>query len=95
MESQMSKLDLVKDQLCVVEEFLEWLSSHGELSLGEWLLVGEDGKPRVEPRLAPKSRSNQDVVYEYFGIDAEELEKERRDLLQAIRASALGPDARY
>ena len=93
MGIQMSKLDLVNDQLRVVEEFLEWLSAHGDLSIGEWLTVYGDGRPRIEPVLVPVSRTSQSIAYEYFGIDAVELEKERRSLLEAVRQSALRPDA--
>ena len=56
--------------------FLEWLRGEKGYELGEW---------DKYDRLMPVSRRTEDLLAEYFGIDLEQVERERRMLLSALR----------
>lgn len=59
----------------VVGQFLEHLLSESDLVIAEWR--GEE--------LLPVHKSIQDILAGYYGIDQDELEKEKRHMLKRIR----------
>ena len=58
----------------VLQEFLEWLSSH-RYEIAEW------GQVNDNDLLFPLGGRQDDLIYEYLGVDKAKLEAERRALL--------------
>lgn len=79
--SQIDKLSEAADARAVLVDFLDWIGRHPDLMLAQWVRTNDRGEPRLEPLLAPLSRSHDAVIFEYLDIDADELERERRDIL--------------
>lgn len=65
----------VVDDAKTIEEFMDFLSSKGYIIC----LSNEYG-------YFPKMVSNRQIVYDYFEIDSDKLEKERRELLEEVRS---------
>lgn len=65
-----------KSQAC--GEFVEWLSGQG-LQLGQW----------YDHRFAPATYDIQALLAEFFEIDAKKIEKEKRKMLDDVRALRL------
>lgn len=60
-----------------IYKFLEWLSEQ-KMTICE--LLGKEF-----PEFQPVTKNAQDLVYEYFRIDANKLERERRVMLEKVR----------
>jgi len=73
----------VKPEADTLTEFLDWLSGKG-IMLGKHVLP-EGYRNQV---FAPLATNVQDLIYEYFEVDYNLLETERRQMLEAFRASA-------
>lgn len=63
----------------VIGDFIEWLSPHGYV-VARWQKDESD-----QDVLLPVWTSTSRLLSEYFGIDHDEVERERRALLEAIR----------
>lgn len=84
------RMAAVKGRSQVIGEFLDWLSGRGTV-LAEWsheTCIGADGKERVgtEDLLFPVHRSIQQWLADYFEIDPVLIEKEKRAMIDEIRA---------
>jgi hypothetical protein len=68
-------------------EFLEWLDSQGvhltQLREVDWA---------ADPKYMPDVRSKQQMLADYFGIDLNAIEQEKRAMLASIRAEAKAAD---
>lgn len=70
------KVAAVRDQSQAIGEFLEWLD-HG------YVIAEFDERDGI---YVPVRRSPQAWLYQYFDIDPQVVEEERRAMLEAIRA---------
>lgn len=73
------KLAGVADQSRQIGEFLDWLESKG-MTISEF--VQYEGYS--EPRLEPVSTGFERLLADYFELDLNELEKERRRILAEL-----------
>lgn len=71
------KLRAVKEKSQAIGEFLDWLSSQG-IVLAAW---NTDGCDRLELRRG----SIEELLAEYFNIDLDKVETEKRALLDDLR----------
>ena len=65
-----------------VQEFIEWLLDKQGLVLGKY---GTDEFERKDV-LSPTYYSREDLMADFFGIDRNKIEAERRAILEALRA---------
>ncbi|MCC3292375.1 hypothetical protein [Arthrobacter sp. zg-Y1110] len=63
-----------------IGEFLDWLESKG-MQIAEFVRY----PGYSEPRLEPVSRGFEHLLAEYFEIDLNEVDKERRQILASLR----------
>ena len=68
------KLKEVSDKSQVVGEFLDWLSCNKEVCLAKW--EGE--------RLSEFYYSPENLLAEFFEIDLNKVEEERREILKSL-----------
>lgn len=73
------KLQKVKDTSQAIGEFLEWCDGRG------WHLAEWDESRQYQPRMMPLSGGVNDVLAEYFDIDLNTLEAEKRAMLDRQR----------
>ena len=73
------KLAKIQDKTQIVGEFLDWLVNEKGMVLADW----QEGL--IEDRLAPVNPSIQDLIAEFFQIDQNKLEAEKRQMLKAYR----------
>ncbi len=81
MDNEMSELEKISkytNDIRILHEFLEWLQSKKSVEFGKW------NGDRFIPALR---ESDETLIYEFFSIDAEQLEKERKDLLDSVEGS--------
>jgi len=71
------KLDNNWKAVFAIQQFLEWLSEQ-KMTICE--LLGKEF-----PEFQPVTKNAQDLVYDYFRIDANKLERERRAMLEEQR----------
>jgi hypothetical protein len=83
------KLEAVREKSQTIGEFMEWLQTTKGAVLRRWVECTENagGFPFDEPRaaLAAFRGSITDLLAEFFGIDQQRLEAEKRDMLAAAR----------
>jgi hypothetical protein len=65
-----------------VQEFIEWLLDKQGLVLGKY---GTDEFERKDV-LSPTWYAREDLMADFFGIDRNKIEAERRAILEALRA---------
>lgn len=63
-----------------IGEFVEWMGAQG-IQLAEFVEI----EGYSEPKLMPVSRSLENMLADYFGIDLKAVEKERRKILASLR----------
>ncbi len=81
MDNEMSELEKISkytNDIRILHEFLEWLQGKKSVEFGKW------NGDRFIPALLG---SDETLIYEFFSIDAEQLEKERKDLLDSVEGS--------
>jgi len=78
--SECDKLLAVSKNSQIIGEFLDWLQNN-DVVLSKW----DVGK--YEDTLYPIRQSIESLLAEYFEVDLNKVEKERRALLSGIRAS--------
>ena len=71
---ELDRLSAVAVEEAVLQEFLEWLSSR-RYEIAEWDKVGGNDL------LFPLGTRQDDLIYEYLGLDKAKLEAERRAFL--------------
>lgn len=76
---ELDKMQKVKDQSQVVGAFLDWLQNETDMVIGAW----------ERERMYPVHKSIEELLAEYFEIDLNKVERERRALLDAIREDNL------
>ncbi len=81
--SEIDKLLSVKDKSQTIGEFIEWLQEKGYV-LSFWLERGQ--RPHSWSELAPLRKSIEQILAEYFEIDLDKVEHERRALLEELRS---------
>ncbi len=74
-------------------ELIDWLKHEKGLVLAEWVTptwqelgYSQEPRARIEPRLVPAPLNVRKLLAEFFGIDEEKLEEEKRAMLDAMRA---------
>lgn len=72
------KLNKIADKSQVIGEFLEYLQDEKRYLLCELV---------CETKYYPVHVSIQDLLADFFGIDQKKLEKEKREMLEEIRAA--------
>jgi len=72
------KMQAVVEQSQSIGEFLDWLLNEKSIVLSQYL------NPDSE-RLTPINPNTQDLLAEYFDIDLDKIEKEKRQMLKAMR----------
>jgi hypothetical protein len=88
------KLTQIRDKSQLVGEFLDWLSQQGYY-ICRWQDEGDNGQPKRIPATADDiARIHEDeYLADFFGIDQDKLEEEKRAMLDALRASYAEQDA--
>ena len=74
----------IKDKSQAIGEFLDWLSEEKSIELAYW--VGND--------LCPSHVPYEQLLAEFFDIDLNAAENERRSLLAQLRKAAAKPKRR-
>jgi hypothetical protein len=75
------KMLAVKDKSQVIGEFIEWLESKKELSLCRY----EDSE-FGDGVYFPYYMGTEELLAEFFGIDLDKAEKEKKEILKALRS---------
>ena len=78
--SESEKKLQVREQCQTIGDFLSWLQDHRHVVLCQW---GVDVDNRKEV-LLPTGRTINQWLADYFMIDLEKLEEERRELLRRL-----------
>ena len=73
------KLSKIKNESQAIGEFVEWLEGKGI----ELCAI----PPEFDHTYLPIHRSINDLLAEHFSIDLDKIEQEKRQMLEAIRAS--------
>lgn len=68
------------DEADAIGRFLD----EGPYILGEWIRTGPDYSP--ESRLVPVTKTVQNILAEYFQIDLNKIEAEKRQMIAAMQA---------
>lgn len=71
------KLKEIQDQSQIIGEFLEWLNYEKEYSLCEC--------ENKYDRWQPISENHQKLLAQFFNIDLDKLEQEKRKMLEELR----------
>jgi len=74
MTNWLEKWSKVHDDSVVIQEFLDFLSSEGIIMC----MTNEKG-------IFPMMRSQQQLIYDHFKINADKLEQQRRNLLVKVQ----------
>lgn len=74
---ELDKISKVSDKSQAIGEFLEWLVQKKEIVLAKWMDM-EGWDPQLVVAYEPKNK----LLAEYFGIDQDKVENERRKLLE-------------
>ena len=72
------KLESIKDKKNIVIDFLEWLSYDTDYVFGTWT---------DDDLLMPANENTETLLSEYFKIDLNKLETEKRAMLDSIRST--------
>ncbi len=91
--TELEKLKAIQDQSQSVGEFLDWIESKKGIVLAEYItekvpnlaLWPEDQKFHERTTLQRKFINVEKTLAEFFSIDLQKVEMEKRDLLQEIR----------
>jgi hypothetical protein len=78
---QHEKLQEVAEQSQMCGEFIEWLAQEKGIHLAEWVKYEGFRDERLTTTFTPLSH----LLAEFFDIDPDELEREKRAMLEAIR----------
>ena len=70
------KLTLCKDQSQIIGEFLDWLTYEKSIHLAKWNRYNE---------MVPDHTNTQELLAEFFEIDLNVLEQEKRTMLDELR----------
>ena len=70
--TELEKWSKVHESARAIEEFIDYLSENG-LNIGK---ISNDGT------FLPSGKTHLDMIYECYNINANQLEKERRDLIK-------------
>ena len=86
------KLELISGKSQAIYDFLEWLMGEKGLSLGEWVevesltgrkLQNRNGEPIM--RFMPAARDKRKLLAEFFELDLNKIEDEKRAMLDEMR----------
>lgn len=77
---EIDKMHVVKDRSQAIGEFIEWIRSEKGWEIASYNDGGE--------RLWPVNTSIERLLAEFFGIDLDKVEKEKRALLNQLRRAA-------
>lgn len=80
MYPEHDKLSKVENEVSTISEFMEWLENKGL----EICFIGNAGRGDMIERI-PIQQAKASLIGEYFGIDNEIIEKEKREMLDNIR----------
>lgn len=72
------KMCAIMEQSQTIGEFLDWLLGEKDIVLSQYL------NPNSE-RLTPINPNTQDLLAEFFGIDLNKIEMEKREMLKTMR----------
>lgn len=75
----LDRMKAVRERTQAIGEFLEWLQSRGYV-----LCSRTEGECPDIPYL-PAAKSTEELLAEYFGIDLDAAERERRAVLEWVR----------
>ena len=81
--SELKKLIAVKGNSQTIGEFLEWLQGKGYV-LSFWQDYGEE--PHSWSELTPLRKSSEQLLAEYFDVNLDKVEQERKALLEKLRS---------
>lgn len=78
------KLQAIKDKSQAIGEFLDWLTSVKNYRIAKWIKYNEED-PESDSTLQPACYPIERLLAEYFGINQNKLEQEKRAMLDTIR----------
>lgn len=79
MTTEIDKMLSVQEESQIIGEFLDWLESQ-QIILGKYTQL----EGMRDEWLMPISTSFSQLLADFFGIDLNQVEKERRKILQAL-----------
>ena len=75
-----AKMERVMDKSQTIGEFLEWLSGKKRIVLAHY------GVDKFDDYLYPLSYDTEELLAQYFGINLNKVEQEKRQMLEEIRS---------
>ena len=80
------KLKSVQEKSQAIGEFMEWLRYTKKYTIAKWYKSQWDADDEEETdRLMPEFPSIEKLLAEYYGIDLNKIEEEKRAMLDEIR----------
>jgi hypothetical protein len=74
------RLSAISDKSNCIGEFIDWLHEQ-DMTIAKW----EDLEDHDDPSLWPYSGSTTRLLAQFFDIDLDKVEKEKREILEALR----------
>ncbi len=81
--SELEKWDLHFESIRIITAFVDWLKTEKKVVFAEWTGVGY---PWLDT-LTPHNFNDKELFAEFYDIDLVQLEKERSNLLDALRSA--------
>ena len=87
--SEVAKMVAVKEKSQAIGEFIEWLEGHKAVVFAQWAQEvcpnGYSCSHKHEPQLFPMHYDIETLLADFFDIDLNKVEKEKRAILKMIR----------
>lgn len=83
--SECEKIGKVKDQSQAIGEFIDWLQSEKGIVFARYHIEGKDPIVDYLKKLIPVHLSMEKTLAEFFDIDLNKVEEERRAMLDDLR----------
>lgn len=81
------KLEKVKEETQAIGQFLEWLNSKKKIILGSYFKDADNLNTDLQ-EMRMIYVQHEKLIAEFYGIDLDKLEQEKRDILKSIRQPA-------
>ena len=79
---ELDKMEKVREESQKIGEFMDWLRGEKGLEIATWI----DDEDRGRESLVPANVHTEKFLAEYFNIDLDKAEQERRALIESIRS---------
>ena len=79
---ELDRIAKVHDQSEIIGQFLEWLQDASHYAIGEWI-----SERNVQDSFVPAHPDINRLLAEYYDIDLDKVDQERKQILDEIRRS--------